>query len=542
MAKQTHDGFTAAGTFSGNPLTLAAGGAMIKHLQENPDIYSNMMTKGEFLRNGFNEYVKSKDYPFCMTGLGSMFQIHAKALLPKVPRDLLGQDKEDLEDLQLHFRKKQHSAALGTPGLFYCSPYTDRPRRYAQRLQGFRGRGHGRQIKNPVSRYFVWVPRDSTGQIYPYENSAEPKIRSFSKERVFFSIHQLIWRQEIVKRNFYAGRKLSGGLSLNIFTDDELNEIHLATLEVLEKTGLFVADEEGPWKFFMGGGAKIDRTNKIVKISPYIVEEAIQSAPSKLVLAGRRPENDFVMESRRVGFTNFGEGVYIIDPYTGEYRETTKADVADSARIVDYLSDVDVYERAVGAGDTPPETVQLHNAEAWLPNTTKHGFMGSGNGYITRKLVEMAQAVAGGKEALAERPIISFITCPVSPLQLIQESCEIIIESARSGVAVNILSMAMAGGSSPVTMAGTLVTPQRRSSGGHCTESTHPERRKSYLRQLHYSHGPCGWLPPRWDARNAVSSMLPWPVWAITTGCPPGLQVDRATLKYVMPRSVMKKP
>jgi glutamate-1-semialdehyde 2,1-aminomutase len=105
VAKQTHDGFTAAGTFSGNPLTLAAGGAMIKHLQENPEIYSDMMAKGEFLRSGFNEYVKSKGYPFCMTGFGSMFQIHAKAELPKVPRDLLGQDKEDLEDLQLHFRK-----------------------------------------------------------------------------------------------------------------------------------------------------------------------------------------------------------------------------------------------------------------------------------------------------------------------------------------------------------------------------------------------------------------------------------------------------
>jgi trimethylamine--corrinoid protein Co-methyltransferase len=32
------------------------------------------------------------------------------------------------------------------------------------------------------------------------------------------------------------------------------------------------------------------------------------------------------------------------------------------------------------------------------------------------------------------------------------------MESARAGAAVNILSMAMAGGSSPVTLAGTLVT------------------------------------------------------------------------------------
>jgi trimethylamine---corrinoid protein Co-methyltransferase len=258
---------------------------------------------------------------------------------------------------------------------------------------------------------------------------------------------------------------MSGGLGLNVFTNDELDEIHFATLEVLEKTGLFIDDEEA-MEVFHGGGAIVDRKTKIVKIPPYIVEESVRSAPSKLVLAGRNPKNDFVMEGKRVGFTNFGEGVFIIDPYTGEYRETTKADVASSALLVDYLSDVDVYERAVGASDVPMGSVQLHNAEAWLPNTSKHGFMGSGNAYITKKLVEMAAAVVGGKEKLKERPIISFITCPVSPLQLVKETCEIIMESARSEMAVNILSMAMAGGSSPVTLAGTLVTHNAEVLGG----------------------------------------------------------------------------
>jgi trimethylamine--corrinoid protein Co-methyltransferase len=172
------------------------------------------------------------------------------------------------------------------------------------------------------------------------------------------------------------------------------------------------------------------------------------------------------MESNRVGFTNFGEGVFIIDPYTGQHRETTKADVAASALLADYLSEIDVYERAVGAADVPAETVQLHNAEAWLPNTSKHGFMGSGNGYLTKKLVEMAATITGGKDKLRERPIISFITCPISPLQLVGESCEIIMETARAGLAVNVLSMAMAGGSSPVTLAGTLVDHNAEVLGG----------------------------------------------------------------------------
>jgi trimethylamine---corrinoid protein Co-methyltransferase len=259
-----------------------------------------------------------------------------------------------------------------------------------------------------------------------------------------------------LKRNLHAGKRLSGGLSLNILTDDELYEIHLATLEVLEKTGVFV---EAPvaLDIFHGAGALIDKKNKIAKIPPYLVEDAIRSAPPKLFLAGRNPKNDFVLESNRVGFTTFGEGVYVVDPYTGELRKPTKHDVGTSAKLADYLSEIDVYERAVGAHDVPQEVGQIHNAEVSFNNTSKHLFMGAFSGYQLDKLVEMATTIAGGKDKLRQRPIFTTITCPVSPLQLVQDTCEIIIGAARHKIGVNILSMAMAGASSPLTLAGTLV-------------------------------------------------------------------------------------
>lgn len=268
-----------------------------------------------------------------------------------------------------------------------------------------------------------------------------------------------------MKRNIKAGKKIGGGLNFQVLSQDELYDIHLGTLEVMENTGLLIDDQEA-LEVLDGGGAVIDKKKRIAKFPPYLVEDAIRSAPPTILLAGRNPKNDFVMENNRVGFTNFGEGVFIIDPYTQEHRETTKSDVAASALIADYLSEIDVYERAVGAGDMPGESVQLHNAEAWLPNTSKHGFMGSDNGYVTKKLVEMAAAVVGGKDQLQKRPIISFITCPISPLQLVQDSCEIIMETARAGLAVNVLSMAMAGGSSPATLAGTLVGHNAEVLGG----------------------------------------------------------------------------
>ena len=260
-----------------------------------------------------------------------------------------------------------------------------------------------------------------------------------------------------MKRNAQAGRARREGCEFRVLTEDDLADIHLGTIEVLERTGVFVEDEEAR-EIFAAAGATVDADRKVVRIPGHVVEQAIRTAPSKLRLAGRSPKNDIVLEAGRVGFTNFGEGVAIVDPYTGELKVPTKQDVADTAKVVDALPNVDVYERAVVAEDVDQRVVHLHQYEAWATNTSKHGFMGSGNAWLSKKLIEMASAIAGGREKLKARPLISFITCPVSPLKLVQDTCEIIMTGAREHVAVNILSMAMAGGSSPVTLAGTLVT------------------------------------------------------------------------------------
>ncbi len=81
-----------------------------------------------------------------------------------------------------------------------------------------------------------------------------------------------------MKRNLHAGRQLSSGLSLNILTDDELEEIHYGTLEVLDETGVFVEDEKA-LDCFEKGGAAVDRDTKRVRIPPHMVEDAIRSAP-----------------------------------------------------------------------------------------------------------------------------------------------------------------------------------------------------------------------------------------------------------------------
>lgn len=262
----------------------------------------------------------------------------------------------------------------------------------------------------------------------------------------------------MTKRNQRASYMQKEGFSVDLFTREELEQIHLATLRVLRQTGIKIYNEEA-LNVFADGGCIVDRSTRIVRFPEYVVEECIRSAPSSVLMAGRDKKHDIVLETNRVAWTNFGCGVKIYDAFSGELRKTTLQDVAETTRVVDYLDNVDVYSQAVVARDSPAETGDLLAAEAFLMNTTKHcHHIDLVSGDNAKRYIEMGAAlVDGDMDELRKRPFISALICPTSPLQMSDEGCNIITEFARAGIPINILSMALAGGTSPITLDGTLV-------------------------------------------------------------------------------------
>jgi trimethylamine--corrinoid protein Co-methyltransferase len=261
----------------------------------------------------------------------------------------------------------------------------------------------------------------------------------------------------VTQRDPLAGEAIGGGFGPAPMSAAGFRQIHLATLEVLERTGFWVEDDEA-LDLYADGGCFVDRGSRVVRARPETVEDAIAAAPERIVLYGRgNPEHDVVLEPGRVGFTNFSEGLQFVDPHTGVRRDATKADLAGIARMADCLSEIDTFGVAVGAHDVPTETAAVHNAEAQLLNTTKPVDAGPLSRRDVIDIAAMAAAIAGGEDALRERPTLFMGVCPVSPLKMPREASEVTIELARRGIANNILSMAMSGASSPVTPAGTLV-------------------------------------------------------------------------------------
>ncbi|MBW2059510.1 MAG: trimethylamine methyltransferase family protein [Deltaproteobacteria bacterium] len=270
----------------------------------------------------------------------------------------------------------------------------------------------------------------------------------------------------MARRNVKTGMEVASGFGLNGLSRDQLDSIHYATLQVLQHTGLKVGHEEAV-EIFHGSGASVERFDGygVVRIPPYVVEDCIGWAPSTVVYHGRSPDDDFVVEPRRVSLTTGGGCVNVIDLMTRERRGALKKDCGEIARVSDALDEIGVFNRPCIASDVPPEVYPVHVFEIILANTSKHVLIGADTARNLKKMVELAAACVGGPARFKRRPIFTANVCPTSPLSLLQDCCEVVIEAARQGVGLGIIPMALAGATSTATLAGTLVTTNAEALG-----------------------------------------------------------------------------
>jgi trimethylamine--corrinoid protein Co-methyltransferase len=258
-------------------------------------------------------------------------------------------------------------------------------------------------------------------------------------------------------RGTHAGSMRMDGIGLNMFTYDELYDIHLATLDVLWNIGVKVESEEAR-EIFYSHGCTLNRETNIVKIPAYLVEDALRSIPKTFRACGRDPENDWLNEGNRTGFVNFGEAVRMIDPYSRELRKPLKQDVDDVTRFCEAMDQIIIFERAIGPSEVDPDVAQVHIAESFYNYSTKHAYIGMNRPENMRAVAKMGYVVSGGEDKFRERPLFSQSTDPVSPLVHSKGATDTLLEAIRLGVPAKINSMGLAGGTTCVHLASTLVT------------------------------------------------------------------------------------
>ena len=119
-----------------------------------------------------------------------------------------------------------------------------------------------------------------------------------------------------------------------LLSDSQLEELHLGTLQILERTGVVFQCQEA---IELLDGANVSDPNR-VKIPSYMVEQAVRTAPKIITLYTREGEPAIVLNG--MTGSHFGANTdhqNILDPYTRKRREYYVEDIADTARLIDAL-------------------------------------------------------------------------------------------------------------------------------------------------------------------------------------------------------------
>lgn len=243
---------------------------------------------------------------------------------------------------------------------------------------------------------------------------------------------------------------------LQLFSQEQLDKIHEASMEILSKTGILIESEE-VLKLVSEHVPGADLKSRRVLFDEATLMEWVNKAPREITLFGRDPNHDLPHPAKRPGYScPDGQPAEIFDLETGKRRYSTMKDCQELARLADALPEIGLYWPMVSATDMPGEICSYYELVASLENTTKHVQHGAHGNEEAAFQIEYVSAIVGSAEDLRRRPIISSTHTPISPLVLDKNQIEGAVALARAGIPNIHLTMVIQGSTGPVTVAGSL--------------------------------------------------------------------------------------
>ena len=251
-----------------------------------------------------------------------------------------------------------------------------------------------------------------------------------------------------------------------LLNDGDVRKIADAAFEVLSKSGMIVYSPTA-FDAFKAAGAETDMETQTVRLPRGLVEDAIASNPSSITLYSRDGKCDAVLEKSRVHYGTGGTAIYVLDPDTGKRRHSTTEDVILNARMVDALENVHVFTINVFPNEIKTKDhIDANRFFHSIDNTTKHVMGGIYSMVGCQRVLKMAEMIAGDAKTLREKPFVSFITLIISPFKIDKNYGEMTCYLAKQGLPVVVPTEPMCGTTSPITLAGNILTHVAETLGG----------------------------------------------------------------------------
>jgi trimethylamine--corrinoid protein Co-methyltransferase len=235
---------------------------------------------------------------------------------------------------------------------------------------------------------------------------------------------------------------------LNVLTADEVESIHLATLRVLSEVGIVLT--HGKARALLIGAGATGRGDRIL-LPPDLVEQRLGGCPRQVTIRGRACQ-PVVIGDGSLHWHNVGGAREVHDTVSDQRRRATVQDVRDSTRLLDALESISTITPLFTPQDVPGPLMSLAMYRHTVSNTTKP-VQGPAvhSAHEVRHIARMAAVLGPPPE------VLTLGISPVSPLFFPDDVAEAIMETADLGIPLGPLPCPIAGATSPMSLAGSLV-------------------------------------------------------------------------------------
>jgi trimethylamine---corrinoid protein Co-methyltransferase len=237
-------------------------------------------------------------------------------------------------------------------------------------------------------------------------------------------------------------------------SDEQVERIHYASLEILERTGVCLYHQEALELLARAGIKAVDGNR--VRIPSSLVEWALSVAPKRVVLCNRQGQRVMPLERHNTFFGPGSDCPYVIDPRTGERRLGQLRDIEDAMRVCDALPNIDFLMSYCIAHDLDQAVYDRYQMRAMLANSSKPILFVTTEFGGTLDAVQMLEAVAGGADEMQRNPRAALYINVTSSLRHNEEALQKLLFMAEKGLPTTYTPVVLRGANGPVTAAGAI--------------------------------------------------------------------------------------
>ena len=251
-----------------------------------------------------------------------------------------------------------------------------------------------------------------------------------------------------------------------LLTVEFIEKIIDEACEVLEKTGVWV-DYEPALTLLKEAGVKVDLSKKRAYIGRNFVEEALKTVPSAVNFYDRNEKLVVELYGDNCYFEPGSAATKVWDEEKKVIRDPITLDTVEHFIVADYLPYIDGLGGGIVPTDVPVEIRDRYRLFLSLKYSSKpitNGGTFTMEGFQVEK--ELLLVIRGTEKNLKEKPLCALAACPSPPLKWSDLTCHDLMEGAKYGIPIILISMPLTGAAAPITIAGSLVQHTAESLSG----------------------------------------------------------------------------